>query len=141
MSTHDSADATAREAEQRVERAKASLLARLELLKQKLTDAKGKVDLKAQIENHPLPAVGIAFAIGVLAGLRRTSASATGTTAHPLASAAVAGLAALGLRLVRELALGQLTNIARHWWNEREGISPHEAGASRMADVEPFLEH
>jgi hypothetical protein len=140
MPTHDP-DPTAQEAEQRVERAKASLLARLELLKQKLNGAKDKLDLRAQIEHHPLPAVGIAFALGVLAGLRRTRAPTPGASARPLASAAVAGLAALGLRLMREAALIQLGSIAKQWWSEHDNVSPREARGSQMADIEPFLEH
>jgi hypothetical protein len=141
MASNDSADSTAREAEERVERAKASLLARLEVLKDKVTEVKGKVDLRAQIEKHPLPAVGIAFALGALAGLRRTSTAATGAYAHPLASTAIAGLAALGLRLLREVALSQLGNLAKQWWVEREGVSAREERGSHMADIEPFLEH
>jgi hypothetical protein len=141
MPSHDSADSTAWEAEQRVERAKASLLARLELLKQKLTDVRDKVDLKAQIEKYPLPAVGIAFALGVLAGLRRTRAAATDRSAHPVASTAIAGLAAVGLRLLRELALSQLGGIAKQWWTERDAVSPREERGSHVRDIEPFLEH
>lgn len=140
MATNDSAET--RNAEERVERAKASLLSRLDLLKQKLTDARHKVDLREQIALHPLPAVGIAFVLGALAGLQRThAASAAGATSRPLVNAAFAGIAALGLRFVREVALSQLGHVAKEWWTEHDNTPSSEARASHIADVEPFLEH
>jgi hypothetical protein len=133
------------EADERVERAKASLLARVELLRQKLVDAKGRVDLRAQIAAHPLPAIGVAFALGMLAGRQRTRiASAVGSTPIPhgrtLPGTALAGLAGMGLRLLRELAIGQLSIVARQWWIEHGGGTSEER-ASYQPDVEPFLEH
>jgi len=142
MPTNDSADPTAQEADQRAARAKASLLSRLELLKQKLTDAKDKVDLRTQITMHPLPAVGIAFALGMLAGLQRTRGSTPqGMASHPFTSTVFAGLTAVGLRLLREVALAQLGVVAKDWWTERDGTSQSEVPASHLTDVEPFLEH
>jgi hypothetical protein len=120
MATNEPAEPTVEEADRRAERAKASLLARVEVLKHKLSDAKLKVDVRSQIVKHPLPAAGIAFALGMLAGLRRThTAGPTGTaTSHPVASAVAAGIAALGLRVVRELALGQLGKMAKEWLDQ-----------------------
>ena len=141
MATNDGGPSV-QEADERVERAKASLLARLELLKQKLTDAKGKVDLRAQITARPLPAVGIAFVLGVvLAGRRRTHVDTSGGAAgRTLTGTALAGLAAVGLRLLREVAIGQLGDIAKQWWVEHGGASSEER-ASQLPAVEPFLEH
>ena len=142
MATNDFGSSV-QEAGERVERAKASLLARVELLKQKLVDARGKVDLRAQIAAHPLPAVGIAFALGILAGLQRTptntSVGATVTGGRTLSGTVLAGVAAVGLRLLREVAIGQLGHVARQWWIEHGGSS--EESASHQPDVEPFLEH
>jgi hypothetical protein len=153
MPTTDGADPTIEEADRRVERAKASLLSRVELLKHKITDAKDRLDLPAQIARYPLPAVGVAFALGVAAGLGRRSA-VPGSIASPseapgarsLRSAAFTALAAIGLRLVREVALGKLSQVARQWWFEHEGASAAggsftEDSASRLRDIEPFLEH
>jgi hypothetical protein len=144
MTTNDLADPTVEEADRRVERAKASLLSRVELLKHKLTDAKRQLDLQAQIVKHPLPAVGIAFALGVAAGLRGTS-STSAAMPHPssrsLRGAAVSALAAFGLHIVRELALGQLGQVTRRWWAETGSGSTAEASGSRADDLEQFLEH
>jgi hypothetical protein len=144
MSTND-LDDPAREADQRAERAKASLMARLEQLKQRFADVKHQVDVRAQIAKHPLPAVGIAFALGVLAGLPGSrTPSPESTAGRSLTGAAVAGLAAVGLRLLREVALSQLGSVAKQWWIEHTGGSPgspYEARASHQRDVEPFLEH
>ena len=124
MTTNDLADPTVQEADRRAERAKASLLSRVELLKHKLSDARHKLDVPAQIARHPLPAVGIAFALGVAAGLRRTgSIGPIGAAMGPepgrsLRSAAFSALAAFGLHIVREIALGQLGQVARQWWAE-----------------------
>lgn len=119
MPTNDLVD-PAEEAGQRAERAKASLMARVELLKHKLEDAKDKLDLPAHIANHALPAVAIAFALGVAAGLRRggpePSSAAGGTV---MRGAVWSTLAAFGLRAVRELALAQLGRIVRSWWDEQ----------------------
>lgn len=152
MSTTDGVAPTVEEADLRVERAKASLLSRVELLKHKITDAKDRFDVPAQIARHPLPAVGVAFALGVAAGLGRGSAGSSSSTAsgpgdRSLRSAAFTALAAIGLRLVREVALGKLSQVARQWWLDHEhaastasGASA-EDGASRLRDIEPFLEH
>jgi Flp pilus assembly protein TadB len=142
MATNDSADSTVQEADRRAERAKASLLSRVELLKHRLTDAKHRLDPQTQIAKHPLPAVGIAFALGVVAALGRTRSATSGDAArHSLGGAALAGLAALGLRIVRELAMAQVGHVAKQWWTEHEGVSPAEPPGSRLADAEPFLEH
>jgi hypothetical protein len=139
MATNDLADQTVREAEQRAERAKASLLSRVELLKHKLTDARQKLDLRAQIARHPLPAVGIAFALGAAAGLRRTGSTRAAmpvSSGRSLRSAAATALAAFGLHIVREIALGQLGQVARRWWAEAGSGSAAEAGAPRAAGLE-----
>src|SRR4029079_2587193 len=71
MPTNDFVDPTVQEAEQRVERAKDALNSRVAALKDKLIDVKDKLDLPGQIANHPLPSVGIAFVLGMIAGRLR----------------------------------------------------------------------
>ena len=145
MPPHDVVDPTVAEADQRAERAKASLLSRVDLLKHRFTDATHRLDLPAHIVKHPLPAVGIAFALGVVAGLRRVRPVQTvrseDVTERSFRGMVLAGLATVSLRVVRELAMAQLGQIARQWWTNREHGSSGEAGGSRLPDVEPFLEH
>ena len=134
MPTNDFVDPTVQEAEQRVERAKASLSSRVEALKDKLIDVRDKLDLPGQIANHPLPSVGIAFVLGMIAGRLRTAAPPP----RSLTSAAVSALAAFGLRLVRDAALVQLSHTAQEWW-ARHGERPApEVHASHAPAGEPL---
>jgi hypothetical protein len=147
MSTHDIADPTVQEADQRAERAKASLLSRVELLKHKLTDVRQKLDLPGQITRYPLPVLGAAFALGALAGLRRTSSTAIGEPAErSLHSTAIAALTAIGLRALRNIALAQLGQIAKQWWAEHGehgeyGEHSERPSPARGSSIEPPLEH
>jgi len=140
MPTQETAEPTVEDADRRVERAKASLLARVELLKHKLSDAKETLDVRAQIAKHALPAVGIAFALGAAAGLRRNGAAvAREPRSHPLRSAAFAALSAFGLRAVREVALAKLGEVAKQWWSEHGGEPWHDVMQPRAAR-EPFAD-
>jgi len=117
------------EADQRVERAKASLRARFAVLERRLGDVRDQVDLPAQIRRHPLPAIGIAFALGALVGGRgRLAADRPATAAlalvprqRTLGGAALAIASALGFQLLREFAIGQLVRTAERLWSERGG--------------------
>ena len=133
-------DPSVQEADERAARAKESLLSRVEQLKQRFSDARHRIDPQELIARHPIPAVGLAFALGVIAGLGRRRAPMPGDTRSSLAGAALAGLATVGLRIVREAAMAQLGRAAHDWWSAREAASQAEAGA-RMPDAEPFLEH
>ena len=115
-------------------------MARMEMLKQRFTDAKHKFSPVEQIARYPLPAVGAAFALGVIAGLTRSRRSLSGESHSSLTGAAVTGLAALALRVVREAALTQLAHAAHSWWAAQNG-EPTEVHGSRMPDVEPGFEH
>jgi ElaB/YqjD/DUF883 family membrane-anchored ribosome-binding protein len=143
MPANDTQDSAAAEAERRVERAKASLLSRVDALKHKFGDARAQINLPAQIAKYPIPAIGVAFALGAFAALggsRRSASQSSGE--HSLTRAALATLAAFGLRIARELAIGQLGNVAKQWWNQRsDEVSPREARTSRSPDLAPFLEH
>jgi hypothetical protein len=141
MPTNDVVDPSVREADLRATRAKESLLARVDLLKRRFIDAKHRFNPREQIARYPIPAVGAAFALGVIAGLSRGRSAMPGEARSSLTGAALAGLATVALRIVREVAMTQLGHAAHDWWTAREGMSPAEADASRMPDVEPFLEH
>jgi hypothetical protein len=144
MPTEDVVDPSVQEADQRATRAKQSLLARMEMLKQRYADAKHRFSPQEQIARYPIQAVGAAFALGVIAGLRRGGSRAVaGEARSSIAGAALAGLAAVALRVVREAALTQLAHAAQNWWSEQEGQSARAPGAPgpRTSNVEPFLEH
>jgi ElaB/YqjD/DUF883 family membrane-anchored ribosome-binding protein len=147
MATNDASNDLvdpAHDAEQRAERAKASLLSRVETLKHKLSDAKHVLseakevlDLPAQISKHALPAVGIAFALGVAAGMRR-SGSAAGEGGGVVRSALWSALAAVGMRALREIAMGQLGKVAKQWWDEHAGAE-HPEGPPPPPSNTPFV--
>ncbi len=137
MPTNDVVDPTVQDAEQRVERAKASLSSRVAALKDKLIDVRGKLDLSAQIAKHPLPSVGIAFVLGMIAGRLRTAASGK-SSPRSLTSAAVSALAAFGFRLVRDAALVQLSHAAQEWWARHDERPVSGVRASHAPAGEPL---
>jgi hypothetical protein len=147
MATHDPSNddvGPAHEAELRAERAKASLLSRVETLKHKLdgakhmlSDAKEALDLPAQISKHALPAVGIAFALGVAAGLGRSRSASSGKGDGIVRSALWSALAAVGMRALRELAIGQLGKVAKQWWDEQRNAA-ESPGAEQPSELPPL---
>lgn len=147
MSANDTPESPVAEADRRVERAKASLLARIEVLKHKLGEAKHQLDFKAQIAQHPLPAIGIAFAIGALAAMTGQPSAPRAAKLpgeHSLTGAALGALAAFGLRVARDLAIGQLSIVAKQWWvaqGDHGDRADHPAPRARADELEPFLEH
>jgi hypothetical protein len=146
MPTDDVVDPSVQEADQRAARAKQSLLARMEMLKQRYTDAKHRFSPNEQIARYPIQAVGAAFALGVIAGLGGRRREMPGEASRSLTRAALTGLAAVALRVVREAALTQVAQAAHNWLAAQErqsGRAPTVPGApgARTSDVEPFLEH
>ncbi len=147
MPNPDVVDPTIEEADRRAERAKASLLARVEVLKKRVAEAKHKLDVPSQIAKHPWPAVGVAFALGVALGFGRKGSS----TPHRVVAGkrsvgdmVLTAAAALGIRLVRDAALAQLTDVAKQWLQKNAGVtgvSPTEAATGQHADLAAFLEH
>jgi len=146
MPSEDVVDPIVEEADRRAERAKASLLARVEVLKQRVTEARHKLDVPAQIARHPWPTLGVAFALGVAAGFGRKG-SASLEEAPPqrtVGDILLAAAAALGIRIVRDAAIGQISEIARAWWiarsGEQAGATTSEVEVGQRGDLEPFLE-
>ena len=125
MASHTT-DPVVVEADRRVEQAKASLRARMAVLERRLGDVRDRIDLPAQIRRHPLPAVGIAFALGALVGGRgRAAGHPAPAPLAPLAprprtlgSMALAIVSGLAFQLLRELAIGQLRRTAERYWSE-----------------------
>jgi len=120
MANHEHIDPAVAEADRRVEQAKASLRQRLHLLERRFGGVRATLDLPAQIRRHPWPAIGIAVGLGVLAGSRgrRSVAAAAVDTERGIGGVALAALGAIGFRVLRELALGQVGALARRMWVE-----------------------
>jgi hypothetical protein len=102
------------------DRARADLRLRVDQLKRKLHAVGHRIDLPAQIRRHPWSAVGVAFALGALAGSGARRASSV-SAERSLGGAAVGAVFSLALHVVRELALAQLGRTARRWWSEHGG--------------------
>ncbi len=143
MASHTT-DPVVVEADRRVEQAKASLRARIAVLERRLGDVRDRIDLPEQIRRHPLPAVGIAFALGALVGGRgHRHAGPTGHVApaapafaprpRTLGSMALAVLSGLTFELLRGLAIGQLRRTAERWWNEHGGALDEPSSAHDLA--------
>jgi hypothetical protein len=104
------------DADRRVERAKASLRSRFEEIERRFVGVRDRLDVPEHIRRHPLPAVGIALALGALAGrggTRRAAIDAPGE--RSLGGTAFALAATLALRIVRELAIAQLGITAKRY--------------------------
>ncbi|TMQ09765.1 MAG: hypothetical protein E6J90_02595 [Deltaproteobacteria bacterium] len=110
------------EADQRVERAKASLRSRVGLLERRFVDVRDRLDVPEHIRRHPWPAIGIAFALGALAGRggRRFVLAAAGEPSRGRPALALIGK--LAFRVLRELALAQVGLAARRWLDQRGGM-------------------
>src|SRR5690242_13987794 len=100
-----------------------------------------KEAVESRIVANPLASVGVAFAVGVLAGLRggRTKE----TAGQRIFGAAIAGLAGLAVRAAKDYALREAADAAWKWWaRKRTGAtSTSEVRTSKDPSVETFLEH
>ena len=132
------------EDDRKVERAKESLMARVDELGRRIKDAREKFDIKAHIAAHPLIAVGAAFALGALVGIpggSRRSSSGSGTDEHvkrSVGAVIATGIAGIAMRIAKDYAARHLAGVAKNWW-DNQGTS--EVTASRDPSVEAFLRH
>ena len=122
--------ADAKAAQARLEAARDSLTGRLEELARRFKSTRNeiehKIDIKAHISEHPFPAVGIALAAGMLAGLLGGKKSEPKvveekTLQRRLGEALAGAIGTLILKLVREAAFGQLKEQAKRYFDERTG--------------------
>jgi ElaB/YqjD/DUF883 family membrane-anchored ribosome-binding protein len=140
----DHAPDTIAEADERVERAKESLSSRIDELGRRYRTAKNMGNISDKIAKHPWPAVGIAVALGAFAGIASHVARPDENGERKLRHTLIAGAGALLLRLAKSYALGQLSDTAKSWIDERtrmDGADKTEKAASRDPSVEAFLEH
>lgn len=127
-----------KDADERIEGAKASLRSRLHELERRYEAAKDRFDLGAKIAQHPRAAVGIALGLGALIGLVGGGrAKAPAAAAERTVSGTIfAALGALAINALKDLALREGAELAKGWWADRT-----ERDASRDPSVEAFLEH
>jgi hypothetical protein len=124
--------------ERQIEQARESLVAHLGELGQRFKSVRTRLDLRAKIAAHPLPSVGVAFALGALLGMR--GGGKRGEADQPgFGRLALAALGALGVRLAKELAMRRAADAARGWWERRQQAASSEFRTSYEPGVEPFL--
>ena len=123
--------------------APASLRERAGDLRHQLSDLRRRIDLEARIRAHPLPAVGIALALGALVGLRRRAAPAPEAEIPAGLGGAVTGaLTALALRVLKDAALRQLSGAATSWYGKRRDLhGPASTERSGVRDPAAFARH
>ena len=132
------------EDDRKVERAKESLMARVDELGRRIKDAREKFDIKAHIAAHPLLAVGAAFALGALVGIpggRRRTSSGSGSdeqVRRSVGAVVATGIAGIAIRVAKDFAVRHLAGVAKTWWDDH---SAPEVTASRDPSVEAFLRH
>ena len=129
------------EDDRRVERAKESLMARVDELGRRFKEAREKFDIAAHISAHPLIAAGAAFALGAMVGIPRGSRPAPemdGQVQRSVGAVITAAIAGIAIRVAKDFAVRQLAGVAKNWW-DNQGES--EVTASRDPSVEAFLRH
>lgn len=121
MPSSDLTDPTVAEADRRVERAKASLRSRFEQLEHRFIGVRDRLDVPEHIRRHPWPAVGIALALGVLAGRGgRAARSIALVASEPVRGRSGLGIfGKLAVRVVKELVIAQVGLAARRWLDQR----------------------
>jgi hypothetical protein len=134
MPISDPMDPVVAEADRRVERAKASLRSRIELLERRFGDIRDRLDVPEHIRRHPWPAIGIALALGALAGRGRPARALVVRSERSGGRTALAVFGGLALRIVRELALAQLGLAARRWLDRNAGS--YDRAGDCVDDVE-----
>jgi hypothetical protein len=112
---------TVEDPDERVEQAKASLLARASELGRRLNDARDKLDLRAHITAHPQAAAGIAFALGALLAFRRSRPQPPAAE-RSVAGAVFAMLGTLTVAIARNVAMRQLSERLKTWWHNEETL-------------------
>lgn len=106
-------------ADERVERAKASLSSRIDELGRRYKSAKNMGNIAERITKHPWPAVGVALALGAFAGLASHLGKPGENGEHKFRHTVIAGAGALLLRLAKSYAMGELGDTAKSWIDER----------------------
>jgi hypothetical protein len=91
--------------------------------------------LRALAGEHPLLVAGGALAIGAI-----VAASRSGRPRGRISGALAGAIGAIGIGVVRDLAIRKVAGYARHWIDETERQRAADVTA-RNHEVEAFLEH
>ncbi|HSN27548.1 MAG TPA: hypothetical protein VLT45_14745 [Kofleriaceae bacterium] len=77
-----------------------------------------RIEVRESIVDHPFAAIGIAAGIGAIIGLARPMPNRS-----RVGSLVMAGLSALGMRMIRQAAMEHLGGMARDWLAGQRGQS------------------
>jgi len=119
METPTEEPATVAEADERAERAKVNLSSRIEEIGRRFKTVKNMGNIADHIVKHPLPAVGIALALGAFAGAAKHLSRPGEDGERKLRHTVIAGAGALVLRLAKSYVLNELGESAKSWIDER----------------------
>jgi len=101
------------------------LASRFDELKHRFRDATRKLDLNSYITGHPWRAIAFGLIAGVIVGSLGGGEERAKRRREPdrgkITQAAIAGISALGMTLVKELASSQLKSLLAKW---QEGHQP-----------------
>jgi hypothetical protein len=103
------------------------LASRFDELKHRFRQATRKLDLNGYITGHPWRAIAFGVLTGVIVGSLGGGSERARSRREPdrgkLAQAAIAGISALGMTLIKELASSQLKSLFAKW-ESRESQQP-----------------
>ena len=109
---------------------------RIEAAKQKLGQfgrKLKKIEVRESIVDHPFAAIGIAAGIGAIIGLARPMPHKGRVSALVMA-----GISAIGMRVIREAAMRQLGTMAKDWLTGQQtgqaGAGPAYSPASSASE-------
>ena len=93
---------------------------RIDAAKQKLGQLGRKlkrIEVRETIVDHPIAAIGIAAGIGAIIGLARPMPNHS-----RLGALVMAGISALGMRVIREAAMVHLGGMAKDWITGQQSV-------------------
>lgn len=126
------------ETDRHIEEAKASMTARMEEIGRRLADVRHKVDIKAHIAAHPLPAAGIAFVVGMALGFvpgKKKQVEIEKEDVQRSVGGIIGGMImTLALRIAKDMLLRRVSSSAQTWWDERQKMQ----GVGRPMGAEIF---
>jgi hypothetical protein len=84
-----------------------------------------RIEVRESITDHPFAAIGIAVGVGAILGLARPMPERS-----RIGGLVMAGLSAIGMRVIKEAAMRQLGGMAKDWITGQSGASSSSATGS-----------